>query len=151
MIRWIMNFYTYDAGNIGNVPLVLITALCRDKSNPFGDYVICSGDGNAYISFGQWAGAIVLYTYVFHMLTPPPEGTFDVEDGNLHITSHPTGSSAEQVPLLTAEAAPAGPSASKEHMIKVFFKFLYEKLKLKQLIQPAIIASVSSICWNRQT
>lgn len=42
------------AGNIGNVPLVLIAALCRDPSNPFGDSEICARDGNAYISFGQW-------------------------------------------------------------------------------------------------
>ncbi|KAK4359524.1 hypothetical protein RND71_021753 [Anisodus tanguticus] len=134
-------------GNIGNVPLVLIAALCRDKSNPFGDYEICSRDGNAYISFGRWVGAIVLYTYVFHMLAPPPEDTFDVGDGNHHIRSpsHPTGSSAEQVPLLTAEAASAGPSVSKKAMIKDFFKFLYEKLKLKQIIQPAIIASIIAI------
>lgn len=54
MIRCIMNFYTCNAGNIGNVPLVLIAALCRDKENPFGDYEKCSRDGNAYISFGQW-------------------------------------------------------------------------------------------------
>lgn len=44
----------FDAGNIGNVPLVLIAALCRDSSNPFGDANTCSIDGTAYISFGQW-------------------------------------------------------------------------------------------------
>lgn len=42
------------AGNIGNVPLVLISALCRENSNPFGDSEKCTQDGNAYISFGQW-------------------------------------------------------------------------------------------------
>jgi len=41
-------------GNIGNIPLVLIAALCRDTSNPFGDSEKCSQDGNAYISYGQW-------------------------------------------------------------------------------------------------
>lgn len=41
-------------GNIGNVPLVLIGALCRDQNNPFGDSLKCSTDGTAYISFGQW-------------------------------------------------------------------------------------------------
>lgn len=46
--------FTLFIGNIGNVPLVLIAALCRDKSNPFGDSEKCSEDGNAYISFGQW-------------------------------------------------------------------------------------------------
>lgn len=47
---------TLDTGNIGNVPLVLIAALCRDKSNPFGDSETCSTDGTAYIAFGQWVG-----------------------------------------------------------------------------------------------
>ncbi|XP_016473893.2 protein PIN-LIKES 6 [Nicotiana tabacum] len=146
-------------GNIGNVPLVLIAALCRDKSNPFGDYEICSRDGNAYISFGQWVGAIVLYTYVFNMLKPPREGTFDVQDANLPIKnpnrdgsqSHLTASSPEQVPLLTTDVAPADSSGSKKEKVKEFFNFLYEKLKLKQIIQPPIIASVSSISWHGST
>lgn len=140
-------------GNIGNVPLVLIAALCRDPSNPFGESEICARDGNAYISFGQWVGAIVLYTYVFQMLAPPPEGTFDIEDGHLPIKihskerlpSHPSGSSAEQVPLLTTNGEPADSSSSKKEKVKEFFKFLYEKLKLKQLIQPPIIASILAI------
>ncbi|KAF6165342.1 hypothetical protein GIB67_018786 [Kingdonia uniflora] len=68
-------------GNIGNVPLVLIAALCRDESNPSGDSLKCSEDGNAYISFGQW--------------------------------------------------------------IRGFLGYLYERLNLKQILQPPIIASVS--------
>ncbi|XP_004249020.1 protein PIN-LIKES 6 [Solanum lycopersicum] len=140
-------------GNIGNVPLVLIAALCRDPSNPFGDSEICARDGNAYISFGQWVGAIILYTFVFQMLSPPPEGSFDVEDANLPIKvpnkerlpSHPSGSSAEQVPLLATNVAPADSSSSNKEKVKQFFKFLYETLKLKQLIQPPIIASIIAI------
>ncbi|KAL2541277.1 Auxin efflux carrier family protein [Abeliophyllum distichum] len=140
-------------GNIGNVPLVLIAALCRDKSNPFGDTDKCSQDGNAYISFGQWVGAIILYTYVFHMLAPPPEGTFDVEERNLPIKNPPKNSSnntgkddpPEQVPLLTEEATPTNSSVTKKDKIKDFLKFLYDKLKLKQIIQPPIIASILAI------
>lgn len=44
----------FPTGNIGNVPLVLIAALCRDKDNPFGDSNKCAQDGNAYLAFGQW-------------------------------------------------------------------------------------------------
>ncbi|KAI4374255.1 hypothetical protein MLD38_012267 [Melastoma candidum] len=102
-------------GNIGNVPLVLIAALCRDKSNPFGDSEKCSTDGTAYISFGQWVGAIILYTYVFNMLAPPPEGTFDIEE-----------------PF----------SESKKGFIQEILVFIYHKLKLKQILQPPIIASI---------
>ncbi|KAH0995077.1 hypothetical protein GBA52_018941 [Prunus armeniaca] len=126
-------------GNIGNVPLVLISALCRDKSNPFGDSTTCKTDGTAYISFGQWVGAIILYTYVFHMLAPPPEGTFDIEEGELPIKNPRNGKIPDQVPLLTHDE---NEEAAHEEEIIDFLVFLYEKLKLKQLLQPPIIASI---------
>ncbi|XP_057513858.1 protein PIN-LIKES 6-like [Actinidia eriantha] len=130
-------------GNIGNVPLVLIAALCRDKSNPFGDSVKCAQDGNAYISFGQWVGAILLYTYVFHMLAPPPEGSFDFEARNLPLKNPSKDSIPEEVPLLTREVLPTNSDAPpKKGKIKGFLAFLYEKLKLKQILQPPIIASI---------
>ena len=54
------------AGNIGNIPLVLIAALCRDPSNPFGDSDKCNQDGNAYISFGQWVRHTLLFSQRVH-------------------------------------------------------------------------------------
>ncbi|KAF5737316.1 putative auxin:hydrogen symporter [Tripterygium wilfordii] len=129
-------------GNIGNVPLVLIAALCRDKSNPFGDFNKCSTDGTAYISFGQWVGAIILYTYVFQMLAPPPEGTFDIDVASLPVKNQPKDGTPEQVPLLTEDAAPTDSDASKKGKIKEILIYLYEKLKLKQILQPPIIASI---------
>ncbi|XP_073282170.1 protein PIN-LIKES 6-like [Primulina huaijiensis] len=140
-------------GNIGNVPLVLIAALCQDKSNPFGDSSKCTQDGNAYISFGQWVGAIVVYTYVFNMLAPPPGGTFDIEDENLPVKD-PTrissnyaakDSSPENVPLLMEEAISNDSSYKKKDKVKHFLNVIYEKLKLKQIFQPPIIASVVAI------
>ncbi|CAJ1813531.1 unnamed protein product [Sphenostylis stenocarpa] len=132
-------------GNIGNVPLVLISALCRDQSNPFGDSEKCSKDGTAYISFGQWVGAIILYTYVFNMLAPPPEGTFDIDIESVPLKSAPMGDATlEQIPLLVKEEGVSSTSqnTSKKWEIKDLLTFLYEKLKLKQILQPPIIASI---------
>ncbi|KAH7554640.1 hypothetical protein JRO89_XS12G0251900 [Xanthoceras sorbifolium] len=131
-------------GNIGNVPLVLIAALCRDKSNPFGDSNTCSTQGTAYISFGQWVGAIILYTYVFNMLAPPPGGSFDVEEASLPIknSSKDATDTPEQVPLLTQDVVPADSEAPKRGKVAEILRFLYEKLKLKQILQPPIIASI---------
>ncbi|KAL2330462.1 hypothetical protein Fmac_018043 [Flemingia macrophylla] len=132
-------------GNIGNVPLVLISALCRDQSNPFGEYEKCSTDGTAYISFGQWVGAIILYTYVFHMLAPPPEGTFDIDSACVPLkNTSMSDASPAQAPLLANEEGitSTAPNTSKKWKIKDFFAFLYEKLKLKQILQPPIIASI---------
>lgn len=134
-------------GNIGNIPLVLIAALCRDKSNPFGDSEKCNQDGNAYISFGQWVGAIVLYTYVFQMLAPPPGGSFDVnEQENLPIKSGTNNYVAEQVPLLSAEE-PQGTSIQSSKGGKIICQLCYlaEKLKINQIFQPPIVASVLAI------
>ncbi|KAH1096075.1 hypothetical protein J1N35_012996 [Gossypium stocksii] len=129
-------------GNIGNVPLVLIAALCRDTSNPFGDTETCSTQGTAYISFGQWVGAIILYTYVFHMLAPPPEGTFDNEDGNVPLKIPQKDGSPENVPLLEQEASSMDSDNSNKGKMKSFLLFVYEMLKLKQILQPPIIASI---------
>ncbi|OVA02201.1 Auxin efflux carrier [Macleaya cordata] len=132
-------------GNIGNVPLVLIAALCRDSSNPFGDSEKCSQDGNAYISFGQWVGAIILYTYVFQMLAPPPEGTFDIGERILPVKGNANADSGtpEQVPLLPEEEPETTDSNNSKHgKIRSCLAYVYHKLKLKQILQPPIIASI---------
>ncbi|XP_038980809.1 protein PIN-LIKES 6-like [Phoenix dactylifera] len=137
-------------GNIGNIPLVLIAALCRDESNPFGDSNKCSQDGNAYISFGQWVGAVVLYTYVFQMLAPPPGETFDsLEEEKLPIAAPViaiNNAIPEQVPLLTQQKPEAIIlESSKRGKIISRLHYLVEKLKLKQIFQPPITASILAI------
>ncbi|XBI71379.1 hypothetical protein VPH35_065618 [Triticum aestivum] len=130
-------------GNNGNMPLVLIAALCRDPSNPFGDPEKCKQDGNAYVSFGQWVGAIILYSYVFQMLAPPPGETFD---GSRVENPPPPALAAapapEQVRLLTSRASEQAPKCSKALEILHIF---VEKFKLKRVFQPPVIASALGI------
>ncbi|XP_077239231.1 protein PIN-LIKES 6-like [Tasmannia lanceolata] len=130
-------------GNIGNIPLVLISALCRDKSNPFGDTAKCNQDGNAYIAFGQWVGAIILYTYVFQMLAPPGDSFDTNEASKLPVKAAPQSSVPEQVPLLPSpEPEPTYSIITKRGKIIAALDFLFEKLKIEQILQPPIIASI---------
>lgn len=146
-------------GNIGNIPLVLIAALCRDPSNPFGDSDKCKQDGNAYISFGQWVGAIIVYTYVFKMLAPPPGETFDGEEEKLPVKAsgenavpelgkYPTSTCASTVPedepLLSAEGHKKG-ATSVGSKIMSHVRCVVKFLKDKQLLQPPIVTSVFAI------
>ena len=84
------------------------------------------------------------------MFTPPPEG-FGGEEENLPLKNvQVDAASPEQVPLLTQnhpkDTLPAQarlPVGRVDSKITQIFVYLYEKLKLKQIIQPAIISSVS--------
>ncbi|XP_073224468.1 protein PIN-LIKES 6-like [Cicer arietinum] len=80
------------------------------------------------------------------MLARPPEGTFDIDNERLPLKSSTTksGVAPEQVPLLTQEEENnlVGSSASEKSKMKIILAFLYEKLKLKQIFQPLIIASI---------
>ncbi|XP_057828825.2 protein PIN-LIKES 6 isoform X2 [Cryptomeria japonica] len=137
-------------GNIGNVPLVLINAICRDRENPFGDPETCDETGSAYISFGQWVGAVILYTYVFYMLSPPQDSVQE----NLGSVLASSSTSFEnpdslKVSLLESEDG----NVDHPQFLKVDWytparklgsgiSYLVERLRLKQIMQPPIVASI---------
>jgi len=135
------------------VPMVLIGAVCGDRNNPFGDSEMCNQMGNAYISFGQWVGAVITYTYVFYMLAPPPasneKGSLESEADTNKIDIDTTDSA--RVPLLAAEEGVVDnklkPLDWRSRAMKVIAQasLLLERLKIKQLLQPPIIASVLAL------
>ncbi|GLT28847.1 hypothetical protein SLA2020_037510 [Shorea laevis] len=57
-------------GNTGNIPIAVVSAVCRTTDNPFGSSCL---EGVAYISFSQWVSVVLVYTFVYHMMEPPLE------------------------------------------------------------------------------
>ncbi|CAI5500022.1 unnamed protein product [Closterium sp. Naga37s-1] len=107
-------------GNIGNIPLAIVNSICRRKlDNPFGSPAECHHHGVAYISFAQWVGAFIIYTFVYHMLEPPeefyeivapdtvPGSAAALTDGSLSPT--PLSPSAS-LPILASGSSAASPS-----------------------------------------
>eukprot|EP00249_Psilotum_nudum_P007552 c2064_g1_i1 orf=258-1499(+) len=136
-------------GNIGNIPLVLIGAVCRDKNNPFGDSDTCNEEGVAYISFGQWVGAVIVYTFVFHMLSPT-----DAPEESSMINHGIETSSSETVPLLNNWQDNSGRMASLSFPEKVLYQNtkvlsracgILDSLKIKQILQPPVTASILAL------
>ncbi|GJP36803.1 hypothetical protein CLOM_g21278 [Closterium sp. NIES-68] len=66
-------FVLTGIGNMGNMPLVLLSAVCSDARNPFGGHQECNKLGTAYISLGMWMAAIIMWSTVYNILAPPEE------------------------------------------------------------------------------
>ncbi|OAY57706.1 protein PIN-LIKES 3 [Manihot esculenta] len=56
------------AGNMGNLPLIVIPAICKEKGSPFGSPDVCYTYGIAYASLSMAIGAVYLWSYVYNII-----------------------------------------------------------------------------------
>ncbi|XP_019054888.1 PREDICTED: protein PIN-LIKES 3-like isoform X2 [Nelumbo nucifera] len=57
-----------SAGNMGNMFIIFIPAVCKEKGNPFGAHEICHTYGLAYASLSMAIGAVYLWAYVYNLV-----------------------------------------------------------------------------------
>ncbi|PHT49722.1 hypothetical protein CQW23_09469 [Capsicum baccatum] len=55
-------------GNMGNLPVIIIPAICAEKNNPFGDSSTCTTNGMGYVSLSMGIGAIGVWSYVYNII-----------------------------------------------------------------------------------
>ncbi|KNA04200.1 hypothetical protein SOVF_201870, partial [Spinacia oleracea] len=72
------------AGNLGNLLLIVIPAICNEPDNPFGEYSVCMGDGAAYVSVSMAVGAIYIWSYVYVIMKISAEKSNRVERLDTH-------------------------------------------------------------------
>ncbi|KAK9928521.1 hypothetical protein M0R45_025653 [Rubus argutus] len=56
------------AGNLGNMLLIIIPAVCKEKGSPFGAPDVCHTYGMAYASLSMAIGAIYIWSYVYNIV-----------------------------------------------------------------------------------
>ncbi|XP_059623379.1 protein PIN-LIKES 1-like isoform X2 [Cornus florida] len=56
------------AGNLGNLLLIIIPAVCDEANSPFGDSSTCSTDGEAYASLSMAIGAVYIWSYIYNII-----------------------------------------------------------------------------------
>ncbi|OIW10763.1 hypothetical protein TanjilG_27709 [Lupinus angustifolius] len=57
-----------SSGNMGNLPLVIIPAICDEKGGPFGRSDICHNNAVSYASFSMALGGIFIWTYTYQTI-----------------------------------------------------------------------------------
>ncbi|XP_027918306.1 protein PIN-LIKES 3-like isoform X1 [Vigna unguiculata] len=57
-----------SAGNLGNLPIIIIPAMCRESGSPFGDSDVCYQYGMAYASLSMAIGTVYMWSYVYNII-----------------------------------------------------------------------------------
>uniref|UniRef100_A0A0D6R174 Auxin efflux carrier component n=1 Tax=Araucaria cunninghamii TaxID=56994 RepID=A0A0D6R174_ARACU len=56
------------AGNLGNLLLIVIPAICHEKGSPFGEPSVCRVNATAYASFSMALGSIFIWSYGYSLV-----------------------------------------------------------------------------------
>ncbi|GMI80563.1 hypothetical protein HRI_001725600 [Hibiscus trionum] len=125
-----------SGGNMGNLLLILIPAICKESNNPFGDSSICSTNAEAYASLSMAIGAIFMWSYVYTIMRMyATEGTCSKEallpSTNSHGSEYYSGHDGP--PLTTY----GGGEKIIQH-----FKMIMGKIDLKKVFAPTATAAV---------
>eukprot|EP00894_Picocystis_sp_ML_P004060 jgi/Pico_ML_1/54577/g478.t1 len=92
-------------GNLGNLPLVLIHAVCTSESSPFGTE--CEERGIAYVAFGMFTATLVQWSVANVLLAPPKpenEAGFELARRNGSDAPHRLGPPDGNVPDVEGES-----------------------------------------------
>ncbi|XP_021309630.1 protein PIN-LIKES 1 isoform X2 [Sorghum bicolor] len=57
-----------SAGNLGNIFLIIIPALCQEKGSPFGAADVCQNIGLAYSSLSMAIGAVFVWSIAYNIV-----------------------------------------------------------------------------------
>ncbi|XP_015879937.3 protein PIN-LIKES 3 isoform X1 [Ziziphus jujuba] len=154
------------AGNLGNLLLIIIPAVCKEKGSPFGNSGACYTYGLAYASLSMAIGAIYLWSYVYNIVRISSRSSKDTGGKDFSISKSSRESSISDLgnrtePLLSSKefgvteddidhyALPRTLSEGKaevavaDHLgIKQRFAMLFKKLNLKSLFAPSTIGAL---------
>ncbi|KAL7192817.1 hypothetical protein ACSBR2_024605 [Camellia fascicularis] len=59
---------TCSSGNLGNLLLIIVPAICSEDGSPFGDHKICTSVGLSYSSFSMALGGFFIWTYTYQLV-----------------------------------------------------------------------------------
>ncbi|KAK4840538.1 hypothetical protein QYF36_011315 [Acer negundo] len=143
-----------SAGNLGNLLLIIVPALCEESDSPFGESSVCSTYGNAYASLSMAVGAVYIWTYVYPIMiiyANKSNKNTTINDSTIIIESSGETSDSYTEALLPSQDHPSSDdypnqaqlphTRSSDKMIHCF-KILAAKLNLKKVFAPSTIAAI---------
>ncbi|KAM1023913.1 hypothetical protein ACFX2I_037131 [Malus domestica] len=147
------------AGNLGNLLLIIVPAVCKEKGSPFGAPDVCHTYAMAYASLSMAIGAVYLWSYVYNIVRI--SSTRGTQDSNQSAERSPTSDQVSCTePLLSSKeyviveengdqyslpytAAPEEkPKATTSGKLKQRIVMVFEKINLKTIFAPSTIGAI---------
>ncbi|MED6131603.1 hypothetical protein PIB30_011204 [Stylosanthes scabra] len=133
------------SGNLGNLPLIILPAVCKESNSPFGALDICYKKGMGYASLSMAIGNIYIWTFAYNIIRFYSSNN-NLDNNKNNNNNYSTSESVDQENPLQIEAT----ISSHERVAKLpkfarIIKTLVEKLNLKVLLAPATVASIIGV------
>ncbi|CAN6196435.1 unnamed protein product [Urochloa humidicola] len=150
-----------SAGNLGNIFIIIIPALCKEKGSPFGEHDVCQTYGLAYSSLSMAIGAVFVWSIAYNIVRVTLNAT--VEDGNTQTNQTKVlipGSATETVseesgsalndhtddectlPLISTNIPPTNDKVPLLERAWKFLSSISETVDLTKLFAPSTIAVI---------
>ncbi|TKY68934.1 transporter YBR287W [Spatholobus suberectus] len=161
------------AGNLGNLPIIIVPAVCKQSNSPFGDVNVCYKNALAYASLSMALGSIYIWSYAYNLVrlyTPKISNEVQVDDDSMVNPASTTKTDPENpstcstgLPIVTAEDRSQTEDrvkhfeiqctvrdgqieeVPKRKMIVKQLKTLVEKINLKVLLTPSTIGAIAGL------
>lgn len=145
-----------SAGNLGNIFLIIIPALCQEKGSPFGAADVCQDIGLAYSSLSMAIGAVFVWSIAYNIVRVTSnltEGDDDAQtnetkvlnSGNVTEENCSTSNDSTDectLPLISASIRPAKDKDSMLERTRKVLSSISEAVDLKKLFAPSTIAVI---------
>ncbi|KAJ8438382.1 hypothetical protein Cgig2_006300 [Carnegiea gigantea] len=128
-----------SAGNLGNLPIILVPAMCKERGSPFGAPEVCEKYGLAYASLSLAIGAMYLWVYVYNIVR------ISATEAGLISDSKDSSIDAQEPLLITSIGQVSSSSRSGNplsHRISRFFEGMSKNINLKALFAPSTIGAI---------
>ncbi|KAF9689525.1 hypothetical protein SADUNF_Sadunf01G0101000 [Salix dunnii] len=153
------------AGNLGNMLLIIVLAVCKEKGGPFGVPDVCTGNGMAYVSLSMAIGSLYIWSYVYNIVRIySSKDSDEAKPDDLPEDAESAGERNESAKWRTGPLLPSeDPSLGESHVqhlelncsvseekakvpfpvnIKRSFLKLIKKPGLRRLFAPSIIGAI---------
>ncbi|OMO61287.1 Auxin efflux carrier [Corchorus capsularis] len=156
------------AGNLGNLPLIVVPAVCEESNSPFADSPTCSTDAEVYASLSLAVGSLLTWSYAFSIVRAYAVSTGKNSSQSSGEVSEPSLESCKEA-LLPSSYGPYGeisedtsvrvelpPMITSYERTKIPFwekivqcgKSITSKIDLKKIFAPSTIASIIGIIFG---